>query len=316
MDNAELAYLLGMIAGKGILRRHSTDTDVIVEIPHKSFEIEGMEAPLYVKASLDDIRKAIEPLIDTPLRSTQETTKTTLQFKKNNQDFLIREINRYFSGFRDFDDFRIPSEIFTSPTDIKKQFLMGFSDVTAHVRSSNYAYGLLFNQRVYIEIPNNWYIVVDICNLLKSIDIPVQNIDWAHPNMRDPKLEKYNTGKTTFWNKEHQIKIYAEEFEKIGFQITHKQRALKQLSNTNKEEWNKLVYQKVSSTRSNDMRNVWQKRLNNIASQHHRFYWDTKEINKPKPHHPMENSEVLPEEIRGNHYDSWRAICHDMGYIR
>lgn len=33
---------------------------------------------------------------------------------------------------------------------------------------------------VYFEIPNNWELVVDFANLLRSVDVPVQNIDWAH----------------------------------------------------------------------------------------------------------------------------------------
>jgi hypothetical protein len=36
MDNAELAYLFGMIAGKGTIIRGNTQTDVIIEIPHKN----------------------------------------------------------------------------------------------------------------------------------------------------------------------------------------------------------------------------------------------------------------------------------------
>ena len=43
--------------------------------------------------------------------------------------------------------------------------------------------------------------VIDICNLLKSVDIPVQSIDWAHPNMRDGNLKKYNAGEINFWKK-------------------------------------------------------------------------------------------------------------------
>ncbi|MCY7128788.1 hypothetical protein [Streptococcus mutans] len=67
---------------------------------------------------------------------------------------------------------------------------------------------------MYIEIPNNWYLVAGIANLLKNLEILIQNIDWADPNMRDGFKKKYNPGNQDFWKKEHQIKIWANEFKK------------------------------------------------------------------------------------------------------
>jgi hypothetical protein len=37
---------------------------------------------------------------------------------------------------------------------------------------------------------------------------------------------------------------------------------------------------------------------------------------RSKPKHPSENSEKLPPEIRGKHYDSCWQICADIGCIR
>ncbi len=36
MDNAELAYLFGMITGKGTIKRDNSQTEVVIEIPHKN----------------------------------------------------------------------------------------------------------------------------------------------------------------------------------------------------------------------------------------------------------------------------------------
>ncbi|EMB78420.1 hypothetical protein D3841_05855 [Streptococcus mutans] len=54
-----------------------------------------------------------------------------------------------------------------------------------------------------VDFSCDWrgYLVADIENLLKSLDIPTQNIDWAHPNMRDGFLKKYNSGNQDFWKK-------------------------------------------------------------------------------------------------------------------
>jgi hypothetical protein len=316
MDNAELAYLLGMITGKGTVIRDNNQTNVIIEIPHQSLTIEGMDAKLSVKASLDDIRNILEPLISTRISSLQGEHKTVINFAKNNDDFLIREINRHFQRLSSCKDFRIPQEIFNSASDIKKEFMIGLADVTAHMRSSNLAYGLSYNQRAYIEIPVNWFLVVDIGNLLLDLDVSIHNINWGHPNMRDPRIEDYNSGKQNAWFREHQIKIHADEFEKIGFRIVHKMEALTKLANKNREEWDRSLRLKINSARSELQKEKLKKKIGHIELLHHKYYWQTREIEKLKAVHPMENSEKIPAVIRGKHFDSWKEICKALGYPR
>ena len=314
MDNAELAYLLGMIAGKGVIVRGNTKTDIIIEIPHKNLISEGMDSRLSVKASLDDIRNNLGPLIDTRIISTQETSKTIFSFSKNNEDFLIREINGHFKGLSSCKDFRIPQKIFTSSSDIKKEFMIGLADVTAYIRKSNVGYGIPYNHRTYIEIPVNWFLVIDIGNLLYSLDVPIQTIDWGHPNMRDSNLIDYNKGKINAWFREHQIKIYADEFEKIGFRIVHKIKALESLAKKNRSEWDKKMKAKIKNAKSESQKEKYKKMVGHVEIAHHKFYWETKNIPKKKPIHPMENSEKIPAIIRGKHFDSWKEICKALGY--
>ena len=130
--------------------------------------------------------------------------------------------------------------------------------------------------------------MIDIANLLKDIDIPIQSIDFGHPNFRDPNLVEYNKGNSLYWKKEHQIKIYANEFLTIGFNIKHKQEALKKYS----EELSK--YLSVQDT--------------------HRFYWEKPTRIRKKKIHPGESDKSLPVEIRGKHYDSWTNLAKDLGY--
>ncbi|WP_222702821.1 hypothetical protein [Fusobacterium polymorphum] len=205
--NIEMSYLLGMICGNAEIQRTSVNTIVSIDIPHKKLETEEIhDVKLYVKASVTDIRNIIEPLIGAGLTFIQNTSSTILSFVKPNTDYLIREINRFVGNAVSHDDISIHSDIFNCTIDERKQFLKGFADVTGYIRRSN-AYFNKYEHRVYLEIPNNWQMVIDICNLLKSVDIPVQSIDWAHPNMRDGNLKKYNAGEINFWKKEHQIKV-------------------------------------------------------------------------------------------------------------
>jgi hypothetical protein len=37
---------------------------------------------------------------------------------------------------------------------------------------------------------------------------------------------------------------------------------------------------------------------------------------KSKDAHPHESHEKLPEEIRGQHFDSYKEICHRLGCYR
>ena len=138
--------------------------------------------------------------------------------------------------------------------------------------------------------------VIDICNLLKSTNIPVQTIDWAHPNMRDGDLNKYNEGKPNFWKKEHQIKVWANEFTPIGFGIIHKQQALEMFSD--------------------ELISGYKQQNKNPQQKTHKYYWDSKrKLSKSKPVHPGEDDEFIPLTIRGKHFNSWTEIAKELGYV-
>ena len=292
--NNEMAYLLGLVTGNGEIQRGPTETTIIIEIPHKKLETEfEKDVRVYVKASVTDIRTILEPLLGASISFTQSPNVSLLSFRKPNEDYLMREILRYIGGATSHENIRIAPEVFEFSFDEKKQFVKGFADVTGYIRRSNYFFDKEMH-RVYFEIPHNWELVADFCNLLKTLDIPVQNIDWAHPNMRDGNLKKYNEGKPDFWKKEHQVKIWANEYEAVGFAIIHKNEALDAFSS----ELNTFI--EMQGKRTSDVT--------------HRYYWEMCGRKKDKPIHPGENDEFIPEEIRGNHYDSWKEIAQDLGY--
>jgi len=171
--------------------------------------------------------------------------------------------------------------------------LRGFTDVTGYIRRSNYFFQK-YKHRGYIEVPHNWGLIIDVCNLLKSLDIPVQTIDWAHPNMRDGNLTKCNNGSPNFCKKEHQIKIWANEFESIGFGIIHKRESLATFIDE------LLAGFKFEGHAASDIT--------------HKYYWEMRGTQKIRPHHPSESDEFIPASIRGKHYNSWREIAKDLGY--
>jgi len=300
MLNAEMAYLLGMIVGKGQIVRGNRETEIIVDIPHKNLVIEGENTQQSIKSSLLDIIGRLKPLVGTDMEwDTSNPTIAHISFTKSNGDYLIRTINTYMKSHVSWRDFRIPKEVFSATVDIKKEFLRGLADVTAHIRKSNVAWKNR-EHRVYVEIMTNWGSCIDIANLLKTLDVPVQTIRFAHPNIVDPTLRFYKKGIRNY--KEHQIKIWAEEFEKVGFNIEHKNILLKKFADLNKKNWK--AYSKGSKKYKDKP----------ISEVHHKFYWETRSNKKVKQKHPDEDHPSIHPKIRGKHYDSWKDIAKELGY--
>lgn len=287
--NAQMAYLIGMILGNGEVQRKSHETTITIELPHKNLlDDEGREVSIYVKSSLTDIRAIVEPLIGHSLSISQTKRATQFSFTKSNEDYTMREILRFIGNGVHHSTMTMNSELFNMTTDEKIELLRGMVDVTGYIRKSNIAYGNKGKHRVYIEIPGNWQMVIDVANILKDLDIPIQNIDFGHPNFRDSNLKKYNEGKPYYWKKEHQVKIWANEFLPIGFNIVHKQRALEKYADE------LLEFLDKEST--------------------HKFYWQKTIRRRKKPFHPMESDSSLPKCIQGKHFESWTELAKELGY--
>lgn len=293
MMNIRFAYLLGLIIGNGTIQRGPNETTIVIEIPHKNFKVDERDVKLFVLASLNDIRNYLEPLLDRSIRTNQLDTVTRISFSKNNEDFLITEINKYLKGYSNHENMRIHEKIYEESTDVRIAILQGIADSTAYVRRSNYFF-LHHKHRVYIEVPRNWLLVIDICNLLKSVDIPVQTIDFAHPNLRDGQMKKYNQGNHTFWKKEHQIKIWVNEFLPIGFKVKHKQTALKEFLQ--------------------EFLHGEGKTQDELSETTHKFYWEKKQQVKEREIHPMINDNSIPQQIRGRQFSNWQQIANELGY--
>ena len=288
--NAQMAYLLGMILGNGEIQRDLHTTTISIEIPHKNLQDDsGIDVLVYVKASLSDIRSVIEPLIGREITVTQNKRATRLTFTKENSDYLIREIMRFVNNGSHHTTMVMNRELFDISLNEKKELLRGVADVTGYIRRSNVAFGQAGMHRVYIEVPGNWQLLIDLANMFKAVDVPVQTLDFGHPNFRDSNLKKYNEGHPDYWKKEHQLKIFANEFLTVGFNIINKQKVLEELA----AELLRFA----------------------TPEQTHKYYWEKPfRKSKSKPRHPGENDPSLPPQIRGKHYDSWTDLAFDLGY--
>lgn len=107
------------------------------------------------------------------------------------------------------------------------------------------------------------------------------------PELVLEKIESYLKEKSLV--QEHQVRLFVEDFEKIGFYLDYKQKILSKFVKVNKKNFKDRTEQCFPLHRK------------------------TRGMHKK---HPEENSEKLPEKIRGKHFDSYTQICKEMGCER
>jgi len=279
--NEDLAYLLGLIVGKGIFVRDGQTRRLVITFPYKSLVAEGYQKtynkPLELSSSLDVIVNRIRNYgLDVTKESVNEND-ISLIITWYRED-LSWQILKYLLNdeFTDFHSFRIPKAIFESDKEIQKEFLRGYFDTTGHIRKSNAAFGQENQHRVYLEVDHrNWFLIADLTRLLENLKVPIHSIDFGHPNFRDPMFKKAKG----FWAKEHQIKIFANHFAKIGSYLKHKDEVLKELADKTR-----TIYEEGNSEKSFRVR--------------------------AKPTSPEENSEKLPEFLKGKHFNHWKDLLN------
>ena len=276
----DISYLLGLITGRGKIQYTNDVKKIIIDFEYKTLESKAIkkvfDQKLHIQTSLDPVVLRLQNIgINT--QKVISDKKLSLVLRWQQEDIAWLFIKYLINGTRfSYHDFLIPEPIFETTEANKKEFLRGLADVTAYVRNSNR--DQVGKHRVYIEISNkNWFLSTQICQLSQSLNVPTQFIGYGHPNIRG--------GSGTSWAKEHQTKIYAEDFEKIGFYISHKNEALKELSDYNKVNFDK----KQSLCTGKSSRKV---------------------VKEPHPH---EKHEKLPSEINGQHFDNFKEICKCLG---
>ena len=120
--------------------------------------------------------------------------------------------------------------------------------------------------------------------MFEKVGIFVESIDFGHPNFRDPNFKKA----AGFWAKEHQVKIFANQFLPIGSYLKHKQEVLTDLAKMNKAGLGDNAGEKEFRIRE-------------------------------KAKNSEEKSEKLPDFLRGkhfNHYSELLAILEETDKIK
>jgi len=282
----DVAYLLGMITARGKFIENRGNRTLIIDFPYKNLIAIGIKSKFdqetHLSISINVIRDRIYELIetDTKINKIDGSIQIVMRFLRNS---MVWRNLRFLMQYRNtYEDFIIPEQIIQSDIELQKEYIRGIADVSGYIRHSNNYMGQ--KRRVYLEISNrNWFLPVQLCDLLQQkLDVPVQLIQWGHPNTREPNLNKPGTT----WAREHQIKIFAEAFEKIGFYVNYKNQILKEFI-------------------AEDLKLSGTIHKCNPNPEIRRF--------KAKPPHVEENSNRLPDLLKGNHFDSYWQICTELG---
>lgn len=287
----DVAYFLGLIVARGEIVEGRIATSILTTFPYRNLEVEGISKsyknPVELSLGLDRILNRIAGLGANVRKETQEKA-VQLVIESKKRSLFMRVLTMFLGKEKSYLEFHIPKQIFDADRSIQKEFMRGYSDLAGSARLSNQF--IDGRHRIYVDILNsNWHLPVELCHLLQDkLNVPVQTIDWGHPNIRDGNLEEYKAGRTHAWAREHQLKVFAEDFAPIGFYMRHKSEILKELA-----EYNKRKYSRTS-----------------------KFCSPPKRISEKKPHHPAENDEALPHNIRGKHFDSYRQVCEASGCYR
>jgi len=289
----DVAYFLGLVTARGEIAEVSGVKRITIEFPFKNLEVEGLKKKIVQKDQiLLSLRKAIarvNELADVNMREEEREHGVYLIVETMKNTMFWRNIKALMRGKSSYYEFDVPPEIFDAGEVAQKEFLRGYADVAGSARWANRnKWG---KSRVYLDILQpNWKQPRQLCRLIQDcLKIPVDTITYGHPNLRDPRLKEYKAGRKDAWAREHQIKIFADDFLKVGFYMSHKQEVLEELSDYNKA-----------------------KRFDSA-----KFCCPPKRLmGKGRPIHPQETSDKLPKEVRGKHYNSYWEICKDLGCMR
>jgi len=287
----DVAYLLGLVLARGSLFESRGTRTLMIEIDFTALTAEGIKKTYnnrdQFELGINRVRERINELLEVNIdRNVTETqVSLTANFTKNTMAW--RNLRLLTQGASSFRDMIIPDFFFEFEPSIKRELIIGIADTCGYVRKSNNYYDI---HRVYLQINNsNWVLPIQLCHILQQdLDVPVQLIQWGHPNVREPNRTDVDCKHHT-WAREHQIKIFAERFEPIGFSsaFAFKNEILKELADYNR-----------SKEHANGYCNPQKKKLRK---------------GQKKPKHPCEKHKLIPADLRGTHFDTYWQICRKVG---
>lgn len=280
----DVSYLLGMPVARGELSSSENVHRLVVHFPKGALIAEGetlhFDTEKEIRLGIEKIRERLLELLDGDIRTVDAGDSWNLVARFTRFTMAWRNIQLLLEDRTSFHNFRVPQIFFDpdTPIDYKLEFVKGYADVAGNIRPANRDQA--GRHRVRLDTLNhatNWNLPVQLCLLLQGhLNVPVPNVVWGHPNL----------GRE--W-REHQLNIYAEDFLSVGFYFDYKQAVLEELAQSNLKRFNARVRGCPGERRVSQIK---------IADQEE------------------QNSDRLPSELVGMHFNGYWQICRALGCPR
>lgn len=228
----DVAYLLGMLFGRGQLIDQGDVRRLVITL-HIRRDIPklppGVKAPslnldLENERALNAARRRINDLLDANVdihtKKQGKTSRATLTAVFVKPTIAWRDLRYLCSNGSDNSNFLLPESFFALPETLYKEFLRGFGDVAVTPSYADNAWG----QQARIAFPvvhNNTEFAQQLLTIFEQLDIAAQLLEGS-------------ASKRGGTRREHRIRLYAEEYEKVGFHFSHKNELLKILAEFNR----------------------------------------------------------------------------------
>jgi hypothetical protein len=282
----DTSYLLGLIVIRGRLVETGGDHRIVIAFPSKNLLATGVSLKFdqkkHLRLGANQIRDRLSELLATDIQVKESGKDVEFVVRFLGSNMIWRNLRYLLGAAKSYKDFTVPQSVMDGPEPVKIEFMRGVADAGGFIRDSNNYMGK--KRRVYLEVNNaNWVLPIQLCNILQTgLAVPVQLIQWGHPNTRTPTVTK-----GTSWAKEHQIKVFAEHFLKVGFYIDYKQRILEEFATADAQ-------------------------INGALPPFCNPNPKLRRVDK-KPKHPGETSNYIPPVIRGKHFNAYWQICLALG---
>lgn len=282
----DVAYLLGLVLARGEFHVEGDTRRLVVMFPYRQVGVPGSmggspDRETAIRLGLDDIRNRVQELLETTVNVEPGEHVVTLKAVFTRNTIGWRDL-RYLTGNRrHYSEFELPGFVYDLDREIQVELMRGFADASSDPNPADSDQA--GRNRVVLQVQfGNWCLPVQLCKLLQtSLGIPVSHILWGHPNLRAP-------GGGGGWAKETRIRIYAEDFEPLGYYFRYKQEVFHELVRQNKS--GRIAGGKFCNPKG--------KRIRQGSS---------------KPRHAEERDKRLPPQLRGCHIDAYYQICKKLG---
>lgn len=280
----DFAYFLGLLIGGGDFSTNS----ITIDFPYKGWTFEDFTIPpQWFNDSITKIAPLVENQINakaTPRFVTNHTPRYYIEITPIPQ-ILIQTLQTY--GIRPIGKLREHASIETlalaMDANSKKRFIQGLADVIGSCRASH-RHRTLSSAIVSFEIlQSNWKLPMQLCHLFYSLNVPVDQIEYGHPNIQSGKNPTAN------WKKGHKVRVKVGDFIQVGYGLECKRSGLENLRRKEQQHRGKISKGELCP-RPN--------RRYNLAPH--------------KVNHVDENSLDLPQQVRG-HFIHFTDICRALG---